>query len=146
MIKIFPNKEKDRLVLSALAILFLINITISASAWQFPFGQQPKSQAELWTALSNDLVKLKTPANIATLDENMAKYGVLSVKVEVTDLKREFFVVRGAGVKFKPQAFKYTIRLTEGQVRQAMNMVNDGELSWLDKLRLRLMLQSINNN
>ena len=148
-----------KMILSFLAV-FLIVSTSTAQASIFddimqrisprhtPNPALPPSSAPVghdarWASLSGDLLALNTQANIASLNEYMDAYDVMSVRVNVIDLQNSFDVVRTQGVVIPATApqVDVQVRLTEGQVRQIIEMASDGKISSWEKIRIWLMLK-----
>lgn len=146
------NTNMKKKINTAIIIMLLLSGTTAASPlgdWWNRINQIPQQQdtpapvVDRWASLSNDLFLLNTPANIMMLSAYMELYNVRSIRVDVIDLQRSFYIVSGYGLYFQSTGGvdDVQVRLTEGQVREIMKMAQDGYVSPFERFRIWLLLR-----
>lgn len=123
-----------------ISILIILLLTAGMTeAWTFSDLFQ---STDRWSPLSKDLISLNTPQNIETLSKSMAEYGVSSVRIDVTDIGKSFYVVKNKGVVLtSTQNIDGYLRLTESQIRTVIGILDDGRINPFERFQLWLMFK-----
>lgn len=115
-----------------------------------PVQTQPKlaysikeyQSTEFFNLYTKIISPLNTPQNIKNLGNLMDSYKVSVIKVHVTDLNNDFYVLAHAGTTTTPpRSIDATTSLTSGQIKRIVEMLQDNEISSLEKLQLYTMIK-----
>lgn len=77
---------------------------------------------------------LNTPSNIQTLNREMNKAHIYSVKVMVGNTA--YYAVYNEGAKQNHPVYDAQIRVTKRQAQEVVDMLKDGDVSWIDRVRI----------
>lgn len=90
-----------------------------------------------------NLMSLNTPGNVQKLTEEMQKQGISAIKVRVIDYGQDFYVVSGKGVTGYNEKSDRSYQLTKSQITKINDLVQDGDVTFGDKIRIQLIMNNI---
>lgn len=128
-----------------LILLLCINIFVATAGAGLFTWAKPTQAKNFETFYSSTIQPLNTQSNINIMTAYMDAHNSRSIRVYVTDYKRDFYVVAGQGTYLTGTGANKIIRLTSGQIRTAADKLSDGKLSFFEKVELSFMLRSALN-
>lgn len=134
------------MIKKALLLLLCINIIVSTSqAGIFDFLKQNEKET-INSFYETTILPLNTPGNIKLVSSYMESKGVSSIKIHVTDYDSDFYIVKDHGVytNIYPTGANQdkTITLSSQQIRSIASILQDGKITYFEKIELYLMFRS----
>lgn len=89
-----------------------------------------------------DVKRLNTIANIEKLSEEMERYGITAILVDVEDANERFYVVKDRGIVERyDKPVDARVRMTKEDMDFVLTRVNDGDVGILERIEISNQLR-----